>query len=251
MFLSAVPRLWIDGMEFGVRVLRGGENPWAVPEQVGLYYRELASLLSLDTVDIDIEAAIAGFRGAAPAGLADAAALEKLLGDPELEARISKGIEAIMGALGERALALSVPGPGRLARQFLTGAVDEDALDDLSLAITALVRAVFRPGIAFLRVTEEDPRALEFLSPLTNVAAHYGCTSLLVLLGEAAASDEATAFNIIYREASAGDGAVLPEAWWSDGGLPPEAHSLYAKIPPGGTPEDVLARLSDIARKMA
>jgi hypothetical protein len=239
-------------MDFGVRVLRGGENPWGAPEQVGLYYRELVSLLSLDVVDIDIEAAIvAGFHGSASVDADDAAALEKLLGNPELEARISKGIEAIMGALGGRALALSVPGPGRLARQFLTDEVDEDALDDLALAITALVRAVFRPGITFLRVTEEDPRALEFLSPLTNMAAHYECASLLVLLGDAAASDQPVAFDVVYREASGGQGSVLPEAWWSDDGLAPIAASLYAKIPPAGRPEDILARLSDLARKMA
>lgn len=250
----AVPRLWIDGMDFGMRVLRGGENPWRMPEQVGLFYRELASLLSLDVIDIDVEAAIAGFLEtvASPPARDDPASVEKLLCNAELLASISKGIDATLGAVGQRALALSVPGPGRLARNFLNPEeIDEDTLDDLSLALTALVRAVFRSGIGFIRVTEDDPRALEFLSPLTNVARHYECTSLLVLLGDAAASGEAEDFNFIYREANAVNGTVLPALWWREGGAAPSEDFLYAKIPSDVVPEIVLSRLSELPGRAA
>ena len=41
------------------------------------------------------------------------------------------------------------------------------------------------PAIGVLRFTEDDPRALEFFDPLTNIARHYELTSVLVMPGEA------------------------------------------------------------------
>ncbi len=247
----AVPRLWIDGTAFGTRVLRGGENPWRVPEQLGLFHRELSSLLSLEVVDIDVEPALDTFVATNSLAIDrnDSAALEMLLGRSDLAALLSRGIETVVGVMGGRPLGLSLPGPGRLAGHYLSAAaIDENVIDDLSLALTVLARRILRPGVGLLRVSESDPRALEFMAPLINLAAHYECTSLLVLRGEAASSARPYDFDFVYRETSptAGEGAVLPPEYWRAGNERPRGASLYVEVPADCVPETVLAKLAGL-----
>lgn len=247
----AVPRLWICGTAFGTRVLRGGENPWRAPEQLGLFQRELSSLLSLEVVDIDIEPALEAFTETRSPAIdtVDGAAVEMLLARSDLAAFLSRGIETVMGVMGGHPLGLSLPGPGRLASLYLSAAaIDEGVLDDLSLALTVLVRKILRPGVGFLRISEDDPRALEFMAPLTNLAAHYDCTPLLVLRGEAASSAEPHDFDFVYRDTSpaADEGAILPPDYWRAGSEPPRGASLYAEVPADCVPETVLAKLAGL-----
>ena len=58
---AALPRLWIDGAAFGARVLRGGDDPWDAPGELGLFLRELSALLALAGIGIGIGAGIAAF----------------------------------------------------------------------------------------------------------------------------------------------------------------------------------------------
>jgi len=51
MAAPSLPALWIDGYAFGARVLRGGEEPWKTPDDLGFFLRDLAQLLSLDLVE--------------------------------------------------------------------------------------------------------------------------------------------------------------------------------------------------------
>ena len=237
-----VPSLWVDGMAFGRSILRGGENPWAKPEELGLFHRELASLLNFDVVEISVRDAIDALLEHSSDGPDgdDIEAIEDFLNGPALSAYVIRGIDVVLGGAGGGPIAISLPGPGMIARRFMGAAsVDENTLDDLSVALTGLVRAVYRQGIGFMRITEGEPRALEFMTPLTNVAGHYQCKSVLVLRDEAKSSDALAGFAAVFRE---GDGEILQSSWWHAADEAPRGEKLFAELPDGMEPEAVLRR---------
>lgn len=238
----ALPRLWIDGMAFGARVLRGGNDPWDAPGELGLFLRELASLLALDIVDIDIGAGIAAWSRSYGIDKLDAGGVEELLADTALRAHLKRGIETATGALPGKPLALAMPGPGVLARAFMDeSSIDENALDDLAMALADLLRALVVPAIGVLRFTEADPRALEFFEPLTNIARHYEMTSVLVMPGEA---DQVTGFDRIYGPSSAAEGRILGPAFWEGGDVALTGDTpVFTEVPIALVPETVLAKL--------
>lgn len=238
----ALPRLWIDGAAFGARILRGGDDPWDAPGELGLFLRELSSLLALDIVDIDIGAGIATFARAQGTGPLDASGVEDLLSDAALRAHLKRGIETAAGALGGKPLALAMPGPGALAQSFMeAGGIDDNALDDLAMALADLLRALVVPSIGVLRFTETDPRALEFFEPLTNIARHYELTSVLVMQGEAG---EATGFDRIYGPSSAAAGRILGPAFWEGGDVALQGDTpVFTEVPVALVPETVLAKI--------
>lgn len=241
---AALPRLWIDGAAFGARVLRGGDDPWSAPGELGLFLRELASLLSLDIVDIDIGAGIAAWARSYGIDRLDAGGIEDLLVDTALRAHLKRGIETAAGALGTKPLALALPGPGALARLFMEpDGMDENVLDDLGMVLADLLRALVAPSIGVLRFTEADSRALEFFEPLTNIARHYELTSVLVMPGEASG---AAGFDRIYRAepSSAAEGRILGPAFWEGGDVVVTGDTpLFTEVPAALVPETVLAKL--------
>lgn len=238
----ALPHLWIDGMAFGARVLRGGDDPWDAPGELGLFLRELSSLLALDIVDIDIGAGIAAWSRSWGIGTLDTAGIEDLLSDTALRAHLKRGIETAAGALPGKPLALALPGPGALARAFMAeGDIDENALDDLAMALADLLRALVVPSIGVLRFTEADPRALEFFEPLTNIARHYELISVLVMPGEA---NEATGFDRVYGPSPAAAGRILGPAFWEGGDVALTVDTpVFTEVPAALVPETVLAKL--------
>lgn len=247
MDTSAVPPLWIDGYAFGRRVLRGGEEPWKAPDELGLFLRELSQLLSLGLVEVPVAPAILAWvelQGLAPASL-DAAGVERLLADAGFRAHLKRGIDTAAGALGGRSFALSLPGSGALATLFMDeDKIDEDMLDELSLSLAELLRTLYRSEVTVFRFTESDPRALDFLAPLTNLVRHYEAVSALVLVGDAVeTAEDATGFDIVYGA----DGAVLDAAIWEGASAAlPADHKAFAEIPSDMIPETVLARLSEL-----
>jgi len=252
MSSSGVPPLWIDGYAFGARVLRGGEEPWKKPDELGLFLRELSQLLSLDLVEIPVMPAILAWselQGVALA-LLDAGDMERLLADAGFRSHLKRGLETAAGALGSRPLALSFPGPGMLA-SLCEGETDEDMLDDLSLSLADLLRALFRSELSLIRFTESDPRALEFFDPLTNVARHYEATSVLVLIdGAASAAGEASGFDFVYGEG--GDGKRLDAAFWEGASfMPSDDNRAFTEVPADMVPEAVLARLRQLSGQAA
>lgn len=250
---AQVPPLWIDGYAFGARVLRGGEEPWKTPDELGFFLRDLAQLLSLPLVEVPVTPGIlawAELQGVALASL-DGRGMERLLADAAFREHLKRGLDTAAGALGSRPIALSLPGPGALAALFMEeGEVDEDVLDDLSLSLADLLRALYRPAFSAVRFYESDPRALEFFDPLTNVARHYDAASILVLGGDAS-PDEASGFDLVYGE-EGGDGAVLGAAIWR-GALtaPLTDNTSFVEVPADMVPEAVLARLRELGDRAA
>ncbi|MBX3490990.1 hypothetical protein [Parvibaculum sp.] len=239
---AALPRLWIDGAAFGARVLRGGDDPWDAPGELGLFLRELSALLALEIVDIDIGAGIAAFARAQGTGPLDAGAIEDLLSDAALRAHLKRGIETVSGALSGRPLALALPGPGALAQAFMDeGDIDDNALDDLAMALADLLRALIAPSIGVLRFTEADPRALEFFEPLTNIARHYELPAVLVMAGVAA---DVAGFNRVYGSSPAATGEILGPAFWEGGDVALRDDTpVFTEVPSALVPETALAKI--------
>ena len=254
--MAGLPPLWIDGYAFGRRVLRGGDDPWAAPDELGLFLRELSQLLSLAISDVDVTQAILAWctlEGIDRASL-DADAIEGLLADPRFRAHVKRGIETSVGALGSRPVALALPGPGALAALFLApDDIGEDTLDDLALSLADLLRALFRDGLSVFRFTETDARALDFFEPLTNVARHYEVPSILILKGQGGA---APGFDLVYREGEgqgdARSGLILPAVFLEGAsGLPSGDNPLFMEVPADTVPETALARLKQLGDRAA
>lgn len=256
MAAPSLPALWIDGYAFGTGVLRGGEEPWKTPDDLGFFLRDLAQLLSLDLVEVPVLPAILawGEMEGVALGSLGADGMERLMADTRFRAHLKRGLETAAGALGSRALALSLPGPGALAALCVEAdEVDEDALDDLSLSLADLLRALYRPELSTFRFAESNPRALEFFDPLTNVARHYEAASVLVLTGEAsAAAAEASGFDAVFCEGEGGSGLVLPAAIWKGVSAAPVSDSpAFTDVPADMVPETVLARLRQLSGQAA
>lgn len=256
MAAPSLPSLWIDGYAFGARVLRSGEEPWKTPDEFGFFLRDLSQLLSLQLVEVPVLPAILAWgemEGVALASLG-ASGMERLLADTRFRAHLKRGIETASGALGNRPLAFSLPGPGTLAALCMAAEeIDEDALDDLSLSLADLLRALFRPGLVAFRFAEHDPRALEFYDPLTNVARHYEAASVLVLTEDAAAAaGEASGFDCVLGGGEGGDGLVLPAAIWDGASFVSMSDTrVFTEVPADMVPETVLARLRQLGGQAA
>lgn len=240
LMATAIPPVWINAHRFGTRVLRRGEEPWAAPEQLGLFLNELQRWLALELIDIDIEPALRNRTG--DQVLASADDVVDLLGDSALHAALQEGLASVLGGSPGRPVALSLPGTGRLLR-VLTGAEadGEDALDDVAVALTGLTRQIYANDLSALLVREDDLRALDFYAPLANVARHYQAPLLLAFDGEA--RERVDGFAQVY-ERSGRDGCYVPPEAWSV--APPMDEPVYAEIPDAMTPDAVLAWLKQL-----
>jgi len=229
-----LPPLWVSGFAYGRGVLRGGEDPWEQPASLPMFLRELGDLLSPGVEDLDADATLAGM---APAGVVDPDDLVELLEGDDFQSRVADAIAAVAGSNPSRPLALTLPGAGRLARRYLgEDAPDEDLLDDLAMALTQVLRAVYRPALAFLVLREEDPAALDLHEPLVNVAAHYDL-SLCAVCPDA--PDTVEGFDHVYNR-----DRIVPADYWTGAAAAPAASPSYAEMPADLNPESALEKLA-------
>lgn len=254
MDLASLPALWVDGYAFGTRVLRGGEEPWRSPDELGFFLRDLAQLLSLELAEVPVGPAIRSWAEGQDIALASlgASGMERLVADAGFRVHLKRGLETTQGALGQRHLGLSLPGPGALAALSLEAdEIDEDALDDLALSLADLLRALFRPGLSAFRFEECDPRALEFYDPLLNVARHYEAAAIIVLKGSAEnAADAAAGFDLAFGGGA--EGQMLPATFWEGADFAPSSDSrLFMELPADAVPETILAKLGQLRGSMA
>lgn len=236
----ALPARWVNAHRFGARVLRAGEEPWSAPEQLGLYHRELLRWLSLEWVDVDAEAALLDFVARRGIVCESADDVVDLIDNDGFDAMLAEGLASVTGGNPGAPVALSLPGSGRLLR-LLTGATvtDEDALDDVAVALTGLTRQVYTDALSGLLIHEDDPRALAFYTPLQNVARHYQAPLWLALDADAGAA--ADGFAGVYDRSGDAGGRYLRDTDWSS---PTDAEgSIYTCVPESLSPDAVLAWL--------
>lgn len=241
--MSALPGLWLDAHDFGVRVLRNGDDPWQQPGEFGLFQRELVGWLGLEVVDLGLGALLDQWKDRRDAAPRDGGDIEGLLDDHALRATVTEALAAIAGAMPGRPVALRLPGPGTLARAWLGDDADEDAIDDTAMGLSGLARGVFRPGLACIAVEEHEAAGVAALQPLRNLARHYETPLVLVLHGDAPADD---GFACVYRPApDDSEGGIVPASFWRDGSAAASAAAgRFAHVPPELHPDEVLAGIA-------
>lgn len=239
---SAIPLVWVNAHRFGTRVLRGGEEPWSTPEQLGLFLKELQRWLGLQLTDVDVEAALVHWSAANGARLGSADGVVDLLGDRALQVALREGLASVLGGNPGTPVSLSLPGAGRLLRT-LGGieAADEDALDDVAVALAGLTRQLWANELAAVLVREDDGRALTLYAPLANLVRHYQAPLVLAFDGEAGEGGDG--FSQVYDRGGKGGRYLSADAWSL---APPKAEAIYAQVPDAMTPDAVLAWLAPL-----
>lgn len=161
-------RLWLDAHDYGVRLLRGGSEPWLVPATVGPFYGELAALLQPHRLIVPVmpllRANLAGHSNAA-------AALDSAVESHGFVRSLETGLATLVHS---NMAALLVP---LLAGPTLLGCDphDEDALDDGVAALGIVLRHLV--GVALsgtVLIDEPDAAARDALGPLQRIAEHGG-----------------------------------------------------------------------------
>ena len=222
------PPHWLDGWSFGRALLKAGDDPWADPATLGHFSRDLKGLLRLPLIDVNLDTLVIGDD------LSVSDLEDRLTGDNTAQA-IKTGLSALSGAGAP--VALSLPGPAALAT--LAGeASDEDAMDDLGLALADLARTIAGAGADALLLREAEDAAFDFLGPLCNVAGHNGLAlGLMVTAGGDAPDGVAIAYGCT------SDAVIVDDAVWSGGPLGETGPHCYARIPDDASPDAVQAAL--------
>lgn len=241
--MSAVldARLWLNAHRFGARVLRAGEEPWAVPEQLGLFSKELARWLSLELVEVNVGAALVAWRQGGGGELRTPDELIDVLDGADFQDHLSEGLAAVLGAGLDCPVTLNLPGAGRLAARLGEDyAADEDACDDIAQALTGLLRGVYARGIGAVLIDESEPLAVPLYTPVVNVAANYQLPLLLTLDG--ILDEVPRGFSKVYSRGGSEGRYLEAGVWAAPSAL--DAASAYAEIPVDLTADAVLSALA-------
>jgi hypothetical protein len=245
----------------------GAPFPWCETPQFVQSYGRLASLLKSDVVALDLGSYFEDWVGRHPAaitGLPPARrvtqALRHLLALPEARGTFVETAQAIRHSRKEAiALVLPpfdewIPDASRLAGGVVEHAeVDEDAIDDIAVAVADFTRILSGIGIDALLVNE-TPRAhlsaerLELYSPLSNLAKHYQWDIGLRFCDARTLETGATGFDFLITRWPSGAAGVcgleLSDEFWAGGGTIPQRGLVYVEVPADASPEDVLAKLA-------
>jgi len=208
-------RLWIDAHDYGVRLLRGGSEPWLVPSTLGPFCGELVGLLSPYRLVVPIAPLL---RARLDDKGDTAAALDGIVGSSAFLLALETGLATLAHGAGSGRLVPMLPGPTLLG----CDAGDEDALDDCVAALGTVLRALV--GVALsgtILVDEPDPAGRDALGPLRRIAEHGGVD--LRALGKG--------LDAVSWDAVAGRAAE---------------HDTLVRIPADAEPEAVLARLAGL-----
>lgn len=206
-------RLWIDAHDYGVRLLRGGSEPWLAPATLGPFCGELVGLLQPYRLVVPV----------APLLRADmddegdtAAALESIVDSSAFALALETGLATLAHGAGAGLLVPMLPGPTMLG----CNADDEDALDDCIATLGAVLRLMLGVRLSgAILIDEPDPIAREAMGPLHRIAKHGGVD--LRILGEGLVS---VGWNALEGVAA--------------------ARETQVRVPADVEPEAVLARLA-------
>ena len=207
-------RLWLDAHEYGVRLLRGGSEPWLTPATLGPFYGELAALLQPYRLIVPVAPLLRANLG----DDGDPAALDRIAGSSAFALSLETGLATLAHGGCAGRLVPMLPGPVALG----CDPDDEDAMDDGVAGLAQVLRALLAmPLSGTILIDEADAAARAALGPLHRIADHGGAD--LRLLHEGL---DVTAWDALEGLAAARDTQLT--------------------IPPDAEPEAVLAKLAAI-----
>lgn len=232
--------LWLDGYDYAVALLRGGEDPWQQPDSIGIFCDEAIKLLSADYLLLPLAPLLERYLGeAGDDGDARAEALDEAVGESELPDTIKRAMTALAVAAGAAKIVPVLPGPAAI------GGDDADALDIASMAMGDILRAVAAVPSGILGMDEPDEAGLEESGSLFRIAEHAGCA--IMLLGQPDHESAAYCFPAAETVSPLGKGGcqtIGSAAFAGDAAPDPSADHIRVQIAPDTAPEFVLERLA-------
>ncbi len=260
--------LWLDAVDYAGALLAGGSVPWLDTAAYLAWSRKTQSLLRPDVLSLQLDRVCMAWLEAQPA-LREAMAaksravypLKILLADEALRSQLTDLVKGLRAGSSEQPLALECPSPRlwvSIAYAQAHGAdaaveVGDDEADSAALLMADFLRVFAEAGVDLLLLREsaqsepDSAAALECYQSVFNVATHYRWTvGLYAPAGRYAGGDSALAFVLAPRAVpGSASGCVIDPTYWTTSatdGLPVQG-LLYASVPNGLQPEQVLERL--------
>lgn len=224
----------VNGWTFARRLLCQGRDPLADPAELATFVGQLKGLLGTEPIAVDMTEFLLDQISGTP----DIEAIEKALDSAEIQVVLQA-----LGNVGQTVgveLCLVLAGPAAFAR-LVACPGDEDALDDLSIALTGLVRTASGAGIAGILLEEDSEDSLDFLGPVFNVAEHNQ-VGIGIAFKEANPSAVPASLRHAYGEGL--ESLYLHGENWVDAARIARGSTAYIKLPADADPDQVQSVLA-------
>ncbi len=266
--------LWIDGWNYGEKLLRKGTAPWDDVAALVSFFNQLQGLLKSDVLSVELADFYDHWLASHPDLLVAMGAksrlgyaLRTLLADPAARQHLKEIVSALCEVHKNTPVLISLPSPrdwlGRAhcqARQVQNVEVSWDDAESGAMYLADFLREFASCGLSGIVLREEQGKAPASDSetaryqPLINVAKHYGWS--VVLDGCADDYLPASETGVTVCLASANEdaqGRKLAPSFWEDNGSADialaESQFWCVSIPVDAVPEMVLDRLAALREK--
>lgn len=260
--------LWLDAVDYAGDLLAGGSVPWLDTAAYLAWSRKAQSLLRPDVLTLPLQRVCAAWlethpelREAMAAKTRAVFPLKQLLADDALRAHLVELVSGLRASTSGTPLALECPSPRLWVAVAYAQAhgpqadveIGEDEADSAALLMADFLRVFADSGVDLLLLREsaqsepDGAAALDCYQSVINVATHYRWTvGLYAPAGRYGGGAGALGFIIAPRALDDGISArIVDPGFWDSGvveGLPSRG-LVYASIPGGLQPEQVLERL--------
>ncbi|MFC3053165.1 hypothetical protein [Kordiimonas pumila] len=235
-------KVWIDGYDYAVGLLRAGGDPWGQPDGMGLFCGEVLKLLSADYFMLPVAPLLQKHMTQTDGDPEDIAeALNDAVEDGALLGELETAIASLSanGVLSN--ILLVLPGP---ATAVLSNS-DEDAMDLASLALGDILRKAGSASIVQIGLDEKHTAGLQMASSMFRIADHFGLS--VAVLNHQHGEQAAKAFPAAdSSELFAQCQTIGPDAFKSGGAVNANAMDVRIMIPADSNPEFVLSRIKDL-----
>jgi hypothetical protein len=264
--------VWFDAVSYGrVRLLGGGDVPWASPGELSSFFARIGGMFHCDAILVDVadvfaQRAAAGrqLRAAMAARSRPGYALRTLLGDEQARGTAVEAVRVLAAAGGPVPLVLSVPAPGRwlvAAGQQAgsdPGAADAGQAETAAVYTADFLRIFAGTGVDGLLLDEGRVPAGELIHPgayrpALNVAGHYEWP-VLIRTDAAAAWPHGSVPGVAVWLGPAGPdepsgrwGMVAGPDFWAGATPPEQAGLVLAPVPAEAEPEAVMKQVRALA----
>ncbi|MGP1281591.1 MAG: hypothetical protein ACTS1X_01320 [Parasphingopyxis sp.] len=179
MGLTMGRTLWIEAHSYATALLRGAEEPWNAPGEIGRFCAEAAELLDADRLLLPLAPLLDRFAPPGDDAPEDRAErLDEAVADGAMVAALTDALASLDGAVMLDRIVPVLPGPAAA----VSGNEDEDALDIAAMALGDILRTLGEYRPAAVAIAEADAAGLAAADPLFRIADHLGCP--MVMLGQ-------------------------------------------------------------------
>jgi len=263
--------LWLDYYDYAGDLLGQGRIPWLDAAAFGALQGKAQALLPSAVIHLPVEPVAAALIAQDPELLQQMRArprsgfpLRCLLEQPALRRAVTELLQPLRASNPQRPLALLLPSPRRwlaLTHELARGeplpasAMGADEIETASMYLADFLRSYAESGIDAIVLQEcggcgpRSAQELAWYAPVINKVQHYRWELGLLDAAPAASlpNGGGLSFYIVPEpSADAIAGRLLAPSFWNGDAPParPDTRLLYAAVPRGAVPEQVLSRLA-------